>query len=75
MWVRFPPVAPLNIYMLKWLRKTIIAVLILITANCAALDGYERRYGLAYYDEEGHKVEATVSLVPVKPKPTINATK
>jgi hypothetical protein len=50
------------------ISRFFIALIALVSVNCAALDGYERRYGIAYYDEEGNKLEASVALVPVKPK-------
>lgn len=39
-----------------------------LLVNCAALDNYERRYGISYQDGVGESVEANVTLVPLKPK-------
>lgn len=54
--------------MYLWVKRAMLMLMTALFVNCAALDGYERRYGIAYYDEEGHKIEASVSLIP-KAKP------
>jgi len=52
------------------MKKWIIAFCCLIFTSCAALDGYERSYGVTYFDDDGRPVaEATVSLKPVRTIP------